>query len=94
MGLRGWIRRAERAARGEMIAIPMKDGTTKYFTMRDYREAYSNAVRRLGAGEDAPPRHPMLDAAAASSDPAWRRSYFFDLDYEGATEEVEDLSEP
>ena len=92
MGFRDKLHRLEHASKKRMLAIPQQDGSTRYFTMADYREAYINAVRRLGAGEDPPPRHPMLEAAANSSDEAWRRSYFFDLDYEGATDPVEDLS--
>lgn len=46
----------------------------------------------LGAGEDAPPPHPLLEAAANSSDLTWRNSFFAGVDYEGSTE-VEDLSD-
>jgi hypothetical protein len=50
-------------------------------------------MERLGAGEDAPPRHPLLEPARSSSDPRWRKSYFSDIAYEGSTALVEDLSE-
>jgi hypothetical protein len=56
-------------------------------------EAFSNAMERLGAGEDAPPRHPLLEAAANSTDPRWRDSFFGDIDCPDATTPIEDLSE-
>jgi hypothetical protein len=37
-------------------------------------------MERLGAGEDAPPRHPLLEAAANSTDPRWAESFFGDID--------------
>ena len=52
-----------------------------------------NAMERLGGGPDVPPRHPLLEAARNSSDPRWRESYFSDIDYDGATTPIEDLSE-
>ncbi len=91
--LRDRLRRLQRAAEGELITIPQQDGTVKRFPKRAYGEAFLNAVDRIGAGEDAPPRHPMLVAAANSSDPRWSNGFFSDIDYEGSTEPVEDLSE-
>jgi len=63
-----------------------------------YHVAFLNALARLGAGDEAPPRHLLLIAAARSSDPRWRENYFGDIDcdehtnpvtalYEGAEEE-------
>ncbi len=91
--MRNRLRRLERASREETVDIPQQDGTVKRFPKRAYEEAFLNAVDRLGAGEDAPPRHPLLEAAANSSDPRWRNSFFSDIDYEGSTDPVEDLSE-
>ena len=92
--LRSRLRRLERAAEGELIAIPQRDGTVAKFARSAYRDAFLNAIERLGAGEDAPPRHPLLIAAESSSDPRWRVHHFADLDYPGSTDHpIEDLSE-
>lgn len=92
--LRSRLRRLERVAEGELITIPQPDGTVAKFPASAYRDAFLNAMDRLGAGENAPPRHPLLIAAQNSSDPKWRGDYFSDIDFEGATEPVPDLSEP
>jgi hypothetical protein len=63
------------------------------FPRSAYREAFLNAVDRIGAGEDAPPRHPLVGAARNSSDPRWRKYYFSDIDCDGSTAVVKDLSE-
>jgi hypothetical protein len=91
--LRGRLRRLERASEQDMISIPQQDGTTAKFPRSAYREAFVCALDRIGAGEDAPPRHPLLEAARNSSDPRWRESYFSDIDFEGSTAPIEDLSE-
>jgi hypothetical protein len=93
MGLRDKLRRLERASREELIAIPQQDGTVARFPKSAYKEAFLNAINRLGAGEEAPPRHPLLVAAANSSDPRWRTSFFSDIDFDGAVEQIEDLSD-
>lgn len=93
MGLRDKLRRLERASREETTDIPQQDGTVRRFPKSAYKEAFLNAVDRLGAGEDAPPRHPLLEAAANSSDPRWRNGAFGDDDHDGSTDPVEDLSE-
>ena len=91
MGHKDKIRRLERARRKEQVAIPQKDGSIRRFSKREVREAYENLCDRLGRGEDAPPEHPLLEAARNSSDPAWSQStYSVDEDW---VEPVEDLSE-
>jgi hypothetical protein len=45
----------------------------------------------MGAGEDAPPIHPMIRAALNSSDPQWRK-YFLFCDDPDWTEQLEDTS--
>jgi hypothetical protein len=91
LGLRDKLKRLERARRKEMIAIPQKDGTIKRFPKSAVRYAYANLMNRLGTGADAPPEHPMLEAARNSSDPSWSEStYSAD---ESWIEPVEDLSE-
>jgi len=60
MRLRGWVRRLEREAREGMIEIPQQDGTVTCFPQSAQREAYVNLMARLGAGEDAPPEHPLI----------------------------------
>jgi hypothetical protein len=95
MGLRGWVKRLERAGQGEMISIPQRDGTIKRFTLAEARDAYLNMMDRLGAGEDAPPEHPYPTAVRNSSYPA---PLFLSAYAHGEPEEwtapVEDLSEP
>jgi hypothetical protein len=91
--VRDRVQRLERLLEGEFISIPQKDGSIKRFPPCAFEEAFLCAMARIGAGEDAPPRHPLLEAARNSSEPRWRESYFSDIDYEGATEPVEDLSE-
>jgi hypothetical protein len=94
MGLKGKLRRLERRAEEDMIAIPQPDGPPAKFPRCALKEAFSNAMERLGAGEDAPPRHPLLEAAANSTDPRWAESFFGDIDCPDAPTPVEDLSEP
>jgi len=52
-----------------MIAIPQTDGTVKRFPQSAGMDAFMNLMDRSGAGEDAPPEHPMIEAARNSSDP-------------------------
>jgi len=93
MGLRGWIKRLERDAREEMLEIPQKDGTVKRFPQSAGMEAYMNFMDRLGAGEDAPPEHPLIAAARNSSEPKWSKSFFGVEDPDRWVQPVEDLSE-
>ncbi len=93
MGLRNRLRRLERDAEGEMIVIAQKDGTVARFPQSALREAYSNHMARLGAGEDAPPEHPLLVAARNSSDAWWLESVYM-ADPDEWVQPVEDLSEP
>jgi hypothetical protein len=92
VGLRGWVKRLEHAAREEMIEIPQRDGTVARFPRSAGMDAYMNLMDRLGAGEDAPPEHPLIEAVRNSSDPKWSES-FFAVNDEGWTDPVEDLSE-
>ena len=52
-----------------------------------------NFMERLGAGEDAPPEHPLIEAARNSSEPKWQRSYFAVEDPDEWIKPVPDLSE-
>jgi hypothetical protein len=93
MGLRSWIKRIERASHKEMIEIPQQDGTLARFPRSAVRDAYLNLMERMGAGEDAPPEHPLLTAARNSSDPSWREStYSVDESWVDPAK-LEDLSE-
>jgi hypothetical protein len=94
MGLRGRLRKLERDAEEEMFIIPQAkpDGTVKKFPKSEGIEALLNLFDRLGAGEDAPPEHPLLTAVRNSSDPEWTGSIFAMAD-EDWTDPVEDLSE-
>jgi hypothetical protein len=93
MGLRGWLKRLERAAEEEMIVIPQRDGTVMKFPAQEGAKAYMNLMARLGAGEDAPPQHPLIAAARNSSEPEWSRSFFAVNDPEEWVKPVPDLSE-
>jgi hypothetical protein len=92
MGLRGRLSRLERDAEERMIVIPQQDGTVRRFPRSAGMDAYMNLFDRLGAGEDAPPEHPLIAAVRNSSDPKWSES-FFAVNDEGWTDPVEDLSE-
>ena len=92
MGLLGKLKRLERDAREEMIEIPQQDGTVKRFPQSAGMEAYVNWMDRLGAGEDAPPEHPLIAAARNSSEPKWSKSFFGVEDPELWVRPTEDLS--
>jgi hypothetical protein len=93
MGLRSWLKRLERAAEDEMIVIPQLDGPVRRFPTSASRDAYLNLFERLGAGEEAPPEHPLLAAARNSSDAWWAGSVYAE-DPDEWIKPVEDLSEP
>ncbi len=93
MGLRSWVKRLERDARGEMIEIPQKDGTVARFPQSAGMDAFINLMDRMGAGEDAPPEHPLIAAARNSRDPEWANSIYAIEDPEAHVAPVEDLSE-
>ncbi len=95
MGLsRGRLTRLERDARKEMIEIPQRDGTVKRFPQSAGMEAFMNLMDRLGAGEEAPPEHPLIAAARNSTDPKWSQSFFAVDDPDEWVQPVPDLSEP
>ena len=91
MGFRDKLKRLERLAEEEMVSIPQQDGTVAKFPQSASADAVLNFFDRLGAGEDAPPEHPLLAAARNSSDPWWRNS-FYAVDQDVAAP-IEDLSE-
>ena len=94
MGIKDRLRKLEREAEDEMIFIPQKDGTVRHFPPEAGIEALMNHMDRLGAGEDAPPEHPLIEAARNSSAPEWSSSFFATDDPEEWTKPVPDLSEP
>jgi hypothetical protein len=94
MGLRRWLQKLERAAEDGMISIPQIDGTVKRFPASASRDAYLNLFERMGAGEDAPPEHPLLAAVRNSSDEWWLNSAYLVEDPDAWTEPIGDLSEP
>ena len=94
MGLRDRMKRAEKAAEEEMTEIPQKDGTVARFPRSAGMDAYMNLFDRLGAGEAAPPEHPLIAAARNSSEPEWSGSFYAVNTRDGTwTDLVEDLSE-
>ena len=94
MGLRGRLEKLEREAEGETLVIPQKDGTVKRFLPGAGADAYINFMDRLGAGEDAPPEHPLIEAVRNSGDPKWLHSFFAVEDPDEWVKPVPDLSEP
>ena len=93
MGIRGRLRKVESATQEEMIVIPQRDGTVARFPAEEGMEAYMNLMDRLGAGQDAPPEHPLIAAARNSSEPEWSRSFYAMNDPDEWVQPVEDLSE-
>jgi hypothetical protein len=92
VGIRDRLRRLEKESEEEMIVIPQKDGTVARFPDTACRDAYSNHCERVGAGEDAPPEHPLLVAARNSSDVWWAHSVYAE-DPDEWIKPVPDLSE-
>ena len=68
MGLRRWVRRLEKEAEGETVAVPLSDGTVRRFPKSALRESFMTNIRRL-RGEDVP-HHPLGVAAAQSRTPS------------------------
>jgi hypothetical protein len=93
MGLRDRIKRAERAAREEMIEIVQKDGPVARFPAFDAAAAYINLMDRLGAGENAPTEHLLLVAVRNTTDPEWQKSFYYVNDPDAHTRPVPDLCE-
>lgn len=93
MSLKNRLQRLEKATREDEIVISQKDGTEARFPRSAGLEALSNLFERLGAGEDAPPEHPLIAAARKSDDPKWSGSFYAVNDPEEWTTAVEDLSE-
>jgi hypothetical protein len=81
----------EKRARQHAVEIPQEDGTVAKFPWSAAADAYVNLMARLGAGEEAPPEHPLLAAARNSSDPWWRSSVY--AADEDITAPIPDLSE-
>ncbi len=67
MGLRSRLEKLEREAEGEMLVIPQRDSTIKRFPLGAGADADINFMNRLGAGEDALPEHPLIEAARSSA---------------------------
>jgi hypothetical protein len=91
--LKGRIRRLEEELTGEMITIPQRDGTLRRFPPDAGEDALLNFIDRIGAGEDAPPEHPLMEAARNSSDPKWAGSVFVASDPDEWVKPIPDLSE-
>jgi hypothetical protein len=74
--LKGRLRKLEAELTGETITIPQRDGTLRRFPPGVGEAALLNFVERIGAGGDAPPEHPLMEAARNSSEPKWAGSFF------------------
>jgi hypothetical protein len=94
VGFRGRVKRLERETREEFFEIEQKDGTTARFPQSEGIEAYVNWFERMGAGEDAPPEHPLIAAVRNSSDPEWQNSFWLACeDPDEWVKPIPDLSE-
>lgn len=92
MALWARLRKQEQAAEEQIIAVPQQDGTVRRFPQSAGMDAYMNLIDRMGAGEDAPPEHPLIVAASNSSDPTWSES-FYAMNDDDWTDHIEDLNE-
>ncbi|MBA3426740.1 MAG: hypothetical protein H0U04_19870 [Rubrobacter sp.] len=90
--MRRRLKRLERLSEDKMIVIPQRDRTVKKFPQSARAAAFTNIMDRMGAGEDAPPEHPLTVAARNSSDCRWSESVFAGTE-EGGSGPIEDLSE-
>jgi hypothetical protein len=93
MSIRDRLRRLERDAEGEVVSIPQRDGTTARFPKAALRDSFLNLMARLGAGEEAPPEHPLIEAVRNSSDEEWSGTVWEAGDPDEWTEPIPDLSE-
>ena len=93
MGLRERLTRLETLLEGEVIEVPQRDGTTARFPESAGREAFLNLMARLGAGEGAPPEHPLIGAVRNSGDPRWSGTIWEAGDPDEWTAPIPDLSE-
>jgi hypothetical protein len=82
VGLKDRLKRLEKEAEGEMMVVPLRDGTVARFP----QSACAEALVSLLDGRD----HSLARAARDSSDPEWTNSFYCTF----PLEEVEDLSEP
>jgi hypothetical protein len=57
------------------------------------REAFVNVMDRLGAAAEAPPEHPVIEAARNSSAPEWAASFYDVGDPDAWVMPVQNLSE-
>jgi hypothetical protein len=71
MGLRGNLKRLERAADQDLISFELKDGTVARFSEDAFTECFMHEYergRRHYNGEDPGPAHPMVGALRNARD--------------------------
>lgn len=71
MSLRARLKRAEKVAHVDMIAVPQPDGSVKRFHPDELIPAMVSSWERMRAsldGEDLPEPHPLLDALYNASE--------------------------
>ena len=96
--MRGRLRRLQKRLRRNLIRIPLEDGRVEEFPKAALPTAFLRSMAALSsAGETVEP-HPLNRAAATSTDPNWRNSFFAGpgtvVDEEGASISApRDLSE-
>ncbi|MDQ3437185.1 MAG: hypothetical protein M3491_07640 [Actinomycetota bacterium] len=80
MGLRGWVRRLERASQDTQIKIIQEDGTTARFPMGTAEHAFlheANRLRALHKGADPGEAHPLTVAKRSAR---FSQEFIFDAD--------------
>jgi hypothetical protein len=92
VSLKDRLRNLACEAEEEMLVIPLQDGPVKRFPSSAGMEAYINLMERLGAGEEAPPEHSLIEAARNSSGSKWSES-FYAVNDEHWTDSIKDLSD-
>ena len=91
--LKGRLRKVGAEIAGEMISIPQRNVTVRRFPPGAGEAALLNFIDRIGAGEEAPPEHPLMEAARNSSEPTWAGSFFVTSDPDEWVKPIPDLSE-
>ena len=93
MGFKDQLRQLRREAEGEAIVIPQRDGTVRRFPSSASEDAFLSLMDRLGAGGDAPPEHPLVEAVRNSSDPRWLKTFYAVEDPDEWVKPIKDLSQ-
>ena len=94
MGLRGRLSRLEREARKEMVEIPQRDGTVKWFPQSAFMGAFLYLID-VTVGRPTREEPEIFEALRNAREPAeeWMGSFYFDPAGIPPAEPVPDLWE-